>query len=728
VPFYYRMLNGILPANGPGRLPRRLIASLFFLLGTLLHAQTNFSVYSDQLNNGFQNWSWNSGNYNFANTTPVHSGTESIAFTGPAWAGISFEHDDFNPAPFTSLNFWINSGGTGGQVVEIYLQYGNNSATPYLLPALPATSAWQQFIIPFTTLNVTNITNLFRINFVLTDTGTIKPFYLDDVNLTAVAPSPVHLNIDAHQTLRAADARWFGVNTAVWDDNLDTPTTSGALAEAGMRILRFPGGSLADTYHWNTNSSWDLQHNKWVQWGVSFANFLHVATNAGAQTMITVNYGTGTSNEAAAWVRSANVTNHLGFKYWEIGNECYGSWEMDSNAVQHDPYTYAVRTRDYIAQMKAADPSIKIGVVAVPGETSYANNNNHFAVNLRTGTTNYGWTPVMLATLKSLGVTPDFLIHHVYPEYNVGNDQALLLDSGNWPGDAADLRQQISDYFGSGGNNIELICTENNSDSGNQGRQSTSIVNGIYLADSLAQLMKTEFNGYIWWDLRNGTDTSGDFDASLYGWRSYGDLGVINGLNTRHPVYYTFKLMQYFAQPGDTVLNPTTDYALLTTYAARKADGSLAVLVINKDRYSTFATQLALTNFVPWTNALMRSFGITQDEATRTNSAVPGAQDIATNNFPISGTTFTASFPPYSATLLTIPPAAPQIQATTMNGGQLVFQLLGQSGVPWVIQSATNLSSPNWIAESTNLLLGTSLMITNNPTGSEKFWRAVWWP
>ena len=27
----------------------------------------------------------------------------------------------------------------------------------------------------------------------------------------------------------------------------------------------------------------------------------------------------------------------LGFKYWEIGNECYGTWETDSNAVPHDP-------------------------------------------------------------------------------------------------------------------------------------------------------------------------------------------------------------------------------------------------------------------------------------------------------------------------------------------------------------------------------------------------------
>ena len=709
--------------NAPIRPPKWLLVCWLVLSATVLQAQTNFSIYSDELDNGFQNWSW--GANNFSSFSPVHSGTSAISFTGPAWTAVSFWHSDFNPAPYTNLNFWINSGGTGGQVVQIYIQYGTNSAAPYQLPPLPATTNWQQFIIPFSALNIAGVTNFNRINFQLTSFGTASGFSLDDVNLTAVPPPIVHLAIDANQKVRLADSRWFGLNTAVWDGNLDTPITSSALTELGTQILRFPGGSLSDTYHWSTNSSWDSVHNKWVNWGTSFSNLSHLATNVGAQAMITVNYGTGTSNEAAAWVRSANVTNHLNFKYWEIGNECYGTWEADSNSAPHDPYTYAVRAARYFNAMKAAYSNIEIGVVAAPGENNYSNNATHFAVNPRTGTTNYGWTPVVLATLKSLGVPPDFLIYHVYPEYGTDDDQALLLDSGNWPDDAADLRQQITDYFGSDGTNIELLCTENNADSGNQGKQSTSIVNGLYLADSLAQLMKTEINGFVWWDLRNGTDTAGDFDSSLYGWRNYGDLGVINGLNTRHPTFYTFKLMQYFAQPGDTVLNATTDYALLTTYASRKADGSLAVLVINKDRYATFNAQMALTNFIPWTNTTMRSFGIAQDEATRTNSTVPGAQDIATNFLAVTGTNFTTTFPPYSVTLLTFPPAALTLALQPAAGG-VNLQIQGQPGVPYVIQSSTDLIS--WSAEATNTLTGNSLNVSTNASALLQFWRAVWLP
>src|SRR5215472_7974893 len=114
-------------------------------------AQTNFSIYSDQLNNSYQNWSW--GSNNFSCTSPVHSGTNSISFNGVAWEAISVWHADFNPSPYTNLSFWANGGSVGGQVLQIYLQYNNTaiSTTPYQLPSLPA-NTWQQFFIPFSAL------------------------------------------------------------------------------------------------------------------------------------------------------------------------------------------------------------------------------------------------------------------------------------------------------------------------------------------------------------------------------------------------------------------------------------------------------------------------------------------------------------------------------------------------------------------------------------------------
>ena len=760
-----------------------IVGGLALLLAGEARAQAPLPVYTDYLVNGFQDWGWATRNY--ANPSPVHSGTASVAVTITApGEGLQIYHPDLDSRLYSSVSFWINGGASGGQRLQVYglLHVGtaNNAGQGhYFSLGTLKTNYWQQFIVPLSTLGVANRTNF--TGFVIQDrANAAQPtFYVDDMQLVAApAPALSLLSLNATQSVRTVDARWFAVNTAIWDSNFDTPTTISLLQELGTRLLRGPGGSLSDEYHWSTDTNLT---NTW-RWPTSFANFVHVATNVGAQALITVNYGTGSTNEAAAWVAYANgsTTNTLalgvdpfgtnwrtvgywaslraaaplarddgrnflrvsrtaplGFRYWEIGNECHGTWETDSNTVPHDPYTYAMRARDYCNLMRAVDDTIKIGVVVTPGEGSYSNNANHFAINPRTGTTNYGWTPVVLATLKSLGTTPDFAIHHRYPEYTDSNnpvgsdsDAFLLQCSTQWGLDAADLRQQLDDYLGATGTNVELVVTENNSDAGAQGKQSTSLVNGLYYADSLGQLMQTEFNALVWWDLRNGTDTSGWFDDTLYGWRTYGDLGMVNGLTTRHPTFYAAKLMQFFAQPGDTLLGATSDYPLLAAYAARRASGALSLLVLNKDTTTNFTAQIALAVFVPDASATLRSYGIPQDEAARTNAPIQ-AQDIALTNFPAASAGFDYSFPPLSLTLFTFAPAAPRLTILgprPQPGGQVVIQLQGQPAVRYFMQNSTDLST--WNTVSTNTLVTSTLNLTNPvPAGTAAgFWRALWQP
>ena len=722
-------------------------AILTLLLGTAanLQAQVPLPVYTDSLVSGFQDYGW--AVHNYANTSPVRSGASSVSVTISTanFDGLQIYHSDTDSTAYSGINFWINGGASGGQRLQVYglLHVGANANVGqgiyYSLGTLQ-TNVWQQFTVPLSAIGVANKSNF--TGFVIQSSiGAVQPtYYLDDIQLNAVpVPALVNVSVNTTQAVRTVEERHFGVNLAVWDSYYDAPndtTTTALLKEMGTTVVRMPGGSLSDEYHWASNTTLS---NAW-QWSASFTDMIHVNTNAGVQAFIVVNYGTGTPQEAAGWVRHANITNNLGYKYWEIGNECYGPWETDSNTFPHDPYTYAVRATNYIAQMRAADPTIKIGVVVTPGEGSFANlsTNAHFAYNARTGQTNYGWTPVLLATLKNLGVTPDYLIHHVYPEYTDGgnpagssdNDFTLLQSTWNWAADSADLRQQVTDYFGAAGTNIELVVTENNSDAGAQGRQSTSLVNGLYYADSLGQLLKTEFKGFVWWDLRNGTDTGGFFNSSLYGWRTYGDLGMINNLNTRHPTFYAAKLMQYFARPGDKILSTTRDYAWLNAFAARRANGSVALLVVNKSLVTNLNASITLAGFTPAAAATLRSYGIPNDEATRTNGPA-AAQDLTTNSIANAGASFTNNFPKMSMTVITLVPPAPKIVVVTpAPAGQFVFQLQGQKDVPYVIQSSTNLTGNNWVSVSTNTLTGPTLNVTNATVGgaAQKFWRAVWQP
>jgi hypothetical protein len=458
------------------------------------------------------------------------------------------------------------------------------------------------------------------------------------------------VRVNATQMLRTVDARLFGINTAIWDGLLDTPQTVAALRELDLQALRFPGGSLSDEYHWATGA---------VGGGgpcaSSFVNFMHVATNIHAQTIITVNYGSGTPEEAAAWVRCANLTNHCDFKYWEIGNENYGNWEHDETAAPHDAVTYAQRAKEYFRQMKAVDPSIRIGVVV---SESWKERAGLLLDALKAGKLGtfivqgyQGWTPKMLATLKELGVTPDWVSVHRYPQNISGyeNDAELLQSTGRWAEDAATVRAQLQSYFGAAGTNIEILCTENNSMSQNTGKQTTSLVNGLYLADSFGQIAQTEFKAFLWWDLRNMQDRNSNNSRSLYGWRDYGDHGIMAGHDTRYPTFYTLKLLKYFARGGDGIIRAASDHKLLSVYAARHANGALALLVINKSPQAVLSADVSITGLQPAPGATIYSSGIPQDEAARTGT---GSQDIAMTQFSDAAAQFRLAFEPYSASVV----------------------------------------------------------------------------
>ncbi len=620
-------------------------------------AQGGQPVYDEALINGWQNWSWCT--VDFASTDYALVGTHSakITYTG-GWQGFYLHHAPFDTSLYSALTFWIHGGTVSGRNILVagLIDDAQQPGVPlnnYVEGGAVGAGEWRKVTIPLDALHIANKSNVTGF-WLQENTGSAQPaFYVDDVVFTGSAPPAiVHLGVDAGRIRRSVDARLFGVNTAVWDAVFNTPETIALLKAAQIQALRFPGGSLSDGYHWRTNTT---DSNTW-QWATGFDAFARVARAVGAQVFITANYGSGTPQEAADWVAYANVTQGYGFRYWEIGNEVYGSWEEDNHAHPHDPYTYATLAGDYITRMKAADPNIKVGVVVVPGEDSYVNYTDHPATNPRTGQTHNGWTPVLLATLKALGVTPDFVIHHRY-EQNPGeeSDAALLQSARSWKADSADLRRQLTDYLGAAGARVELLCTENNSVSYNPGKQTTSLVNGLFLADSIGSILESEFNALIWWNLHNAQEADHNNAPSLYGWRQYGDYGIVSPTNEPYPTYYLQKLLAHFARGGDQVVAASSDYLLLSIYAVRRINGMLSLLVINKSPQVALNAEIVLHGFVPRAKAHVYAYGIPQDEAARTGVGSPDIQQTALLN---AGPSFMATFPPYSATVISLAPAA----------------------------------------------------------------------
>ena len=264
----------------------------------------------------------------------------------------------------------------------------------------------------------------------------------------------------------------------------------------------------------------------------------------------------------------------------------------------------------------------------------------------------------MLSTLKNLGVTPDFVSYHKYINGPGQEDDATLLQSArSWTVDIANIRPMLSDYLGTDGTKVEIMATEHNSvwDTPT-GKQMTSLVNGLFLADSIGQTLQTELSGLLWWLLRSSPETNGNNSPSLYGWRQYGGYGMISQQNTgyeRYPTFYISKLLSKFTRGGDKVVKVTSNYALVSAYAVKRTNGTMALLIINKSPTDTFNTNISLSGYSPSTTATVYSYGIPQEQAAQNKT---GSPDIAQTNISRVKSSFSFQSAPYSASVLLFNP------------------------------------------------------------------------
>jgi len=286
------------------------------------------------------------------------------------------------------------------------------------------------------------------------------------------------------------------------------------------------------------------------------------------------------------------------------------------------------------------------------------------------------------------------------------------------------LRQQLKDYFGAQAANIEIVATENNSVSSSPGKQTTSLVNGLYYADSVGQVLQTELNAFIWWIFRNSRESGNNNSDLLYGWRQYGDYGMVSGDNEPYPAFYVSKLVSnYLAAGGDQVVTVTSDYSLLSAYAVKHTTGELSLMVINKSQMSSLNASISLTGIAPQSNASIHSYGIPQDEAARTGI---GSPDIATSVFGGAASSFNYTFGPYSVTVIALAARAScsvsveaQFAKLKPHGGSGNFTVTAGSGCTWQASSDTS-----WIsitAGETGTGNGVvSIAVAPNDTGGKR--------
>jgi hypothetical protein len=451
--------------------------------------------------------------------------------------------------------------------------------------------------------------------------------------LAAADSGTVTVTVDAHAGQQLVPSTGLGVNDAVWDSRLGTATTSGLLREAGVKMMRYPGGSYADIYHWKTNTA----PGGYVAPDTDFDTFMGSVRAVGAQPSVIANYGTGTAQEAADWVRYANKTQHYGVKYWEIGNENYGNghygsgWEADDHADK-SPAAYAHGVVEYAAAMKAVDPSIKIGaVLTTPG----------------------GWPDAVVAdgdtatwnqtVLSIAGGSIDFAILHWYPG---GTDTADALSKPEQATDIAELtRAQIAKYAGPRSDRIQLALTEINAGAGVNTQPGA-----LFAADAYPALWAAGVFSVHWWNVRNGIDKV----TTVAGQTDYNDFGLLSSgtcladgvtcepaADTPFAPYHALDLLNTFAETGDQLIQVSTGDRLVQAHAVRHRNGSLSVLLLNEDPDNARAVTLNYSGFVP------------DSGRPAVQAYLNGATGITSSR---AGTAQAQTLPAYSLTVLRLRP------------------------------------------------------------------------
>jgi hypothetical protein len=444
----------------------------------------------------------------------------------------------------------------------------------------------------------------------------------------------VRVTVNARAGRAMMPATGIGINHAIWDQELGTNTVSDLLQAAGVRAMRYPGGSYGDIYHWFDHTA----PGGFVAPNTDFDTFMAGVRRAGAQAIIIANYGTGTPQEAADWVRYANVTQGYGVRYWEIGNELYGNghygsaWEADNHADK-SPVGYANEVVAYAQAMKAVDPTIQIGAVL----TTPAGWPDGVVAGGDAGT----WNQVVLSIA---GPHIDFAILHWYPG---GTDAADALAKPAYIDDLMFLvRRQIAQYAGPRAASLRIALTEMNTGIGKNTQPGA-----LFAADTYASLLASGVFMVNWWDVHNGPGAA----STIAGQTDYDDWGILSSgtclpsgvcepaLNTPFAPYYGLQMLSRFVRPGDQLLRAASGHPLVSVHAARRPDGDLAVLLINKDPDRAHAVAIDYAGFAPAAGA--------PTVLTFTN----GAASIATSQ---SGTARAQELPPYSLTALLVHPTS----------------------------------------------------------------------
>lgn len=164
-------------------------------------------------------------------------------------------------------------------------------------------------------------------------------------------------------------------------DNLDgfRPEVISQLKQLHSGFWRLPGGNFISDFNWYHSvgprdqrpPDFDYAWNAMQTNDVGMDEFMTFCKLIGVEPYITVNAGFGDAHSAAQEVEYLNGSNSTpmgairtrnghpapyGVKYWDIGNEPYGQWQLGRTDLKY----YLLKHNEFAKAMREVDPSITL--------------------------------------------------------------------------------------------------------------------------------------------------------------------------------------------------------------------------------------------------------------------------------------------------------------------------------------------------------------------------------
>ncbi len=155
-----------------------------------------------------------------------------------------------------------------------------------------------------------------------------------------------------------------------------------AMRRIKIPILRWPGGCFVSAYHWKDGVGKNRTPMFDKAWRVKEPNafgtdeYIKLCKKIGCEPYICTNAGSGTAEEMSDWVEYCNLeeqgrysywrkengyTEPHHVKYWSIGNENYGHWEIGAKTSTE----WGRLVTESAKMMKRTDPSIELSAAAL---------------------------------------------------------------------------------------------------------------------------------------------------------------------------------------------------------------------------------------------------------------------------------------------------------------------------------------------------------------------------